>query len=377
MAGLLSIGRRHVPLGHRLCIEWDIMTGSLAIGRRGVPLGDRLCVEWDITARSLGVRRHVVPLDDRLGLAVRCMGHHGVLTRNSSPLCSAGLSVPSRRRPSEHHGMLYPQVVAAMSRSVSSSASLRVEWGIAAGLLAIDRRDVPLGDRLCVEWDIMTGSLAVRRRRVPLGERLCVKWDITARSLGVRRHVLPLDDRLGLAVRCMGHHAGSLAIGCRDVPLGDRLCVEWGQRGGLTLGSPPPCPAGWSARLRCALRRKSRRAHLRFVATLFAGLSVPSRRRPSEHHGVLYPQVVAARSPSVSSSASLRVERDTTAGLFAIGRRHVPSGDRLCIEWDIMAGSLGVRRYVVPLGDRLGFAVRRVGRHGVLTRCVSQRRSAR
>ncbi|MFF3224545.1 hypothetical protein ACFYV7_17255 [Nocardia suismassiliense] len=161
---------RSVSSSASLRVERDTTAGLLAIGRRRVPLGDRLCVERGSAARSLGVRRHVVPLDDRLGLAGRCMGHHGVLTRNSSPLCSAGLSVPSRRRPSEHHGVLYLQVVAAMSRSVSSSASLRVERDTMAGLLAIGRRDVPLGDRLRVEWDIMAYSPGVRRHVVPLGE---------------------------------------------------------------------------------------------------------------------------------------------------------------------------------------------------------------
>ncbi|CAM4467001.1 hypothetical protein NONI108955_31490 [Nocardia ninae] len=72
-------------------------------------------------------------------------------------------------------------------------------------------------------------------------------------------------------------------------------------------------------------------------------------------------------SRSVSSSTPLRVEWDTMAGLLAMDRRRVPLGERLCVERGIAARSFGVRRHVVPLGDRLGFAVRRVGRHGVLT----------
>ncbi|CAM4466956.1 hypothetical protein NONI108955_31485 [Nocardia ninae] len=53
----------------------------------------------------------------------------------------------------------------------------------------------------------------------------------------------------------------------------------------------------------------------------------------------------------VIGSAPLHAERETMAGLLAIGRRVVPLRDRLCVEWDIVAYSLGVRRHVVPLGE--------------------------
>ncbi|WP_159080220.1 hypothetical protein [Nocardia suismassiliense] len=118
-------------------------------------------------------------------------------------------------------------------------------------------------------------------------------------------------------------------------------------RGGLTRGSSP-----------LLSRRVIGSASLRVEWETVAGLLAVGR------HGV-------------PLSDRLCVERDTVACLLAIDRRDVPLGDRLCVEWDITACSLAVRRYVVPLGDRLGFAVRRVGRHGVLARCASQRRSAR